>query len=402
MLTPAQLQGLSDVIEEVYIHIVDELLVNIGKHIRSPNWTHTAKYEVQKLSELGQLTKENAAIINKWIKTLPEAVRSTMEESRQIALAKLEKQLEKAAAEGFIAPPAADSTMQILEDYASQALEKYNLVNTTMLQSSVDMYTQAIFDTARSIFEMESRQKALMQGAEAVQGILNTAAGKVATGAETRTEAVKTAIKQTLKQLSDDGLTGFVDRSGRNWTPEAYVNMVTRTTVHNVAIESTKARMQDWNTEVFQMSSHEGARPLCYPYQGGFYSWDNTEGDIELGNGETVHYLPINSTSYGEPAGVFGINCGHYPIPVVPGVSIPHGADNIEPKAQNDKDYAESQQQRALERQIREAKRVVEMEGPLASKEDKDRVKDLQAQMRDFINETGRTRRYDREQVVTS
>ena len=96
------------------------------------------------------------------------------------------------------------------------------------------------------------------------------------------------------------------------------------------------------------------------------------------------------------------INCGHYPIPVVPGVSIPHGADNIEPKAQNDKAYEESQQQRALERQIREAKRVVEMEGPLATDKDKDRVKDLQAQMRDFINETGRTRRYDREQVVTS
>ena len=402
MLTPAQLQGLSDIIEEVYIHIVDELLVNIGKHIRSPTWTHTASYEVQKLSELGQLTKENAAIINKWIKTIPEAVRSTMEETRQIALGKLEKQLEKAAAEGFLAPPAADSTMQILEDYASQALEKYNLVNTTMLQSSVDMYTQAIFDTARSIFEMESRQKALMQGAEAVQGILNTAAGKVATGAETRTEAVKTAIKQTLKQLSDEGLTGFVDRAGRNWTPEAYVNMVTRTTVHNVAIESTKARMQDWNTEVFQVSSHAGARPLCYPYQGLFYSWDNSAGEIELGNGQTVHYEPINSTSYGEPAGLFGINCGHYPIPVVPGVSIPHGADNIEPKAQNDKAYEESQQQRALERQIREAKRVVEMEGPLASKEDKDRVKDLQAQMREFINETGRTRRYDREQVVTS
>ena len=306
MLTPAQLQGLSDVIEEVYIHIVDELLVNIGKHIRSPNWTHTASYEIQKLSELGQLTKENAAIINKWIKELPEAVRSTMEETRQIALAKLEKQLEAAAKAGYVTPPAADSTMQIMEDYAAQALEKYNMVNTTMLQSSVDMYTQAIFDTSRTIFEIESRQKALMQGAEAVQGILNTAAGKVATGAETRTEAVKTAIKQTLKQLSDEGLTGFVDRAGRNWTPEAYVNMVTRTTVHNVAIESTKARMQDWNTEVFQVSSHAGARPLCYPYQGLFYSWDNSEGEITLGDGSVVRYEGLDRTTYGEPAGLFG------------------------------------------------------------------------------------------------
>ena len=177
--------------------------------------------------------------------------------------------------------------------------------------------------------------------------------------------------------------------------------MVVRTTVHNVAIESTKVRMQDWNTQVFQVSSHAGARPLCYPYQGKFYSWNNTAGEIELGNGQTVRYEPLNSTSYGEPAGLFGINCGHYPIPVVPGVSIPHGADNIQPPEQNDKAYEQSQQQRALERDIREAKRVLEMEGDLATKEDKQRLKDLQADMRQFINDTGRTRRYDRESIVS-
>ena len=177
--------------------------------------------------------------------------------------------------------------------------------------------------------------------------------------------------------------------------------MVTRTTVHNTAIQATKARMEDFGTSVFQVSSHAGARPLCYPYQGKFYSWDNTSGEIELGNGERVHYDPIDSTSYGEPAGLFGINCGHYPIVVVPGVSIPHGADNIQPKEENDKAYAESQEQRALERKIREAKRVVAMEGDLATKEDKARVKELQAEMREFIERTGRTRRYDRESIGT-
>lgn len=388
MITPQRIQDIADPIEEIYIHIVDELLVNIGRHITSPTWTHTAAWEVQKLSELGQLTAENAAIINKWIKQMPREVRDTMEATRSAALDRLEKEMEQAAAAGYVTPPMRDSTAQILEDMAAQAVDRYNLVNTTMLQSSVEQYSAAVQLTQQEYDKLTAQK-------EATQGILNDAAASVASGVETR----KTAVRRAIKRISDEGLTGFVDRAGRSWTPEAYVNMVTRTTVHNTAIQATQAFMQDYNTEVFQVSSHAGARPLCYPYQGKFYSWNNTAGEIELGNGQRVSYEPLNVTSYGEPAGLFGINCGHYPIPIIPGVTIPHGADNIQPEEENAKAYAESQEQRALERKIREAKRVVEMAGDTATKEDKAAVKEAQAEMREFIARTGRTRRYDREQI---
>lgn len=388
MITPQKIQDISDPIESVYIHMVDDLLINIGRHITSPNWTHTASWEVQKLSELGQLTQENAAIINAWIKQMPKEIRDTMEATRAAALDDLERQMEKAVQAGQLPPPARDSTLEVFEEYAQQAADDLNLVNTTMLQSSVAQYQKAVILTQQEYEE-------LMRQKEATQGILNRAAGNVALGTETRL----TAMRKAILQISDEGLTGFIDRAGRHWTPEAYVNMDIRTTVHNTAIQATKNRMQDYNTQVFQISSHAGARPLCYPYQGKFYSWDNTAGEIELGNGQRVRYNPISDTSYGEPAGIFGINCGHYPIPIIPGVTIPHGADAIQPEEGNDKQYKESQQQRALERKIREAKRVVEMAGDAATQADKDKVKDLQAQMREFIDKTGRTRRYDREQV---
>ena len=390
MLTPSKIQELSDPIEGIYEHIVDELLVNIGKHITAPTWTHTAEWEIKKLSELGQLTEENAAIINKWIKKIPPTLRETMTDTRREALDRIERQLEQAAKDGYITPPMRDSTVDVLRELSDQAAERYNLVNTNMLQSSVEQYSAAVQLT-------QSEYDRLTAQAMAAQGILNDTAASVASGVETR----QNAVRRALKRISDEGLTGFIDRAGREWSPEAYVNMVTRTTVHNTAIQATKARMEDFGTSVFQVSSHAGARPLCYPYQGKFYSWDNTSGEIELGNGQRVRYEPLNSTSYGEPAGLFGINCGHSPIPVVPGVTIPHGADNIQPKEENDKAYAESQEQRALERQIREAKRVVAMEGDLATKEDKARVKEAQAEMREFIERTGRTRRYDRESIGT-
>ena len=390
MLTPSKIQELSDPIEGIYEHIVDELLVNIGKHITAPTWTHTAEWEIKKLSELGQLTEENAAIINKWIKKIPPALRETMTDTRREALDRIERQLEQAAKDGYITPPMRDSTVDVLRELSDQAADRYNLVNSNMLQSSVEQYSAAVQLT-------QSEYDRLTAQAMAAQGILNDTAASVASGVETR----QNAVRRALKRISDEGLTGFIDRAGREWSPEAYVNMVTRTTVHNTAIQATKARMEDFGTSVFQVSSHAGARPLCYPYQGKFYSWDNTSGEIELGNGQRVRYEPLNSTSYGEPAGLFGINCGHSPIPVVPGVTIPHGADNIQPKEENDKAYAESQEQRAFERQIREAKRVVAMEGDLATKEDKARVKEVQAEMREFIERTGRTRRYDRESIGT-
>lgn len=388
MITPARINDISNEIATIYAHISDELLVNIGKHITSPNWTHTASWEIQKLAELGQLTAENAAIINKWIKAIPPELRNAMEETRKAALDEIEKQMDAAAKRGYVTPPVTDSSVAVFQDMQNQAADRLNLVNTTMLQSSVDQYQRAIVLT-------EEEYNRLMAQCEATQEVLNDAAMSTATGVETR----RVAVRRAIGRISAEGLTGFIDRAGRHWTPEAYVNMDVRTTVHNTAIQATRARMNDFGTSVFQVSSHAGARPLCYPYQGKFYSWDNTAGTIELGDGSVVSYEPINSTSYGQPAGVFGCNCGHYPIPIIAGVTIPHGADNIQPEEENDKAYALSQEQRALERKIREAKRLVEMAGDTATPEDKQKVKDAQAQMRAFINRTGRTRRYDREQI---
>lgn len=386
MLTPQRIQELADPIESVYIAMTNELLANIGRHITKPNWTHTAAWEIQKLSELGQLTAENAAIINKWIAQLPEEVRETMEETRRQALEDIEKQLAKAAKKGYVTPPERDSTVDILREYSKQAADKLNLVNTTMLQSSVEQYQRTVMLTQQETERLEAQRAA-------TQTALNEAAGNVAVGTETRRQAMRRAIRR----IADEGLTGFYDRAGRSWSPEAYVNMDIRTTVHNVAIQSVKNRMQDYNTQVFQVSAHAGARPLCYPYQGKFYSWDNTSGEIPTGNGDLIQYEPLSSTTYGQAAGLFGINCGHRPIPIIPGVSIPHAQDYVQPEEENDKAYAESQRQRALEREIRAAKRVVEMGDD--SKEAKDAVKAAQEKMRKFIAETGRTRRYDRESL---
>ena len=94
------------------------------------------------------------------------------------------------------------------------------------------------------------------------------------------------------------------------------------------------------------------------------------------------------------------INCGHYPIPFIPGFS--RIRPPMQDEEENAKAYAESQQQRALERKLREEKRDLEvMKAQGASEEElkwqRQRIREASGNIDEFCAKTGRTRRRDRE-----
>ena len=381
---------LSEPVEDAYLACIDRLIINIAKHLGTGKAFRTADWEVHKLAELGQLTQENARIINEEVKKVPAEIRRALEEASKIALADLEKAIRDAIAKGAIEQAPADSVLNLLHDLSQQAVDSANLVNTVMLQSGQSAYLQAIGTTVQW-------QNQLLNSAIAQQ-TLNEAASAVTIGTETRRQALKKAIAQ----LADNGIYGFVDRAGRHWSPEAYMNMDIRTTVHNAAIQSIRARQEDYGSNIFQVSTHPGARPLCYPYQGKFYTWGAESGTFTDGAGKKHTYKPIGSTSYGQAAGLFGINCGHYPMPQIPRVTIPQDK-TLENKEENDRLYQASQEQRALERSIRDAKRKQAAYAAAGLNTEADDMADAirrqQAVMRAFVRRTGRARRYDRESI---
>ena len=384
---------LSEPVEDAYLECIDRLIANIAKHLGTGKAFRTADWEVRKLAELGQLTAENARIINEATKRVPMEIRLALEESSAIALRDLESLIDKAIKEGAIEQAPVDSTVELVETMMSRAIEQANLTNATLLESSRAAYLRVVSEVVQwEEFNIGVLSKAF------VKDVANQAAIAVVSGTETRTQALKKAIAQ----LAERGLFGFVDISGRHWSPEAYMGMVIRTTSHNTAIDSVRAKQQDYKSDIFQVSQHPGARPLCYPYQGKFYSWSGASGTYTDGNGAKHKYSGIQSTSYGKPAGLFGINCGHYPLPQIPKVTIPQDKPE-QNKKENDRLYRESQQQRAYERDIRNAKRKREAfkEAGLddAAKEQEAVIRSRQERMREFINQTGRTRRYDRESI---
>ena len=392
-LTPNEILKLSEPVEQVYSNIVDALLINMGKHFNSGHSLSTEQWEIRKLAELGQLNKESIEIIASLTGQNKELITAALENAVYMATKDIEPELKKAVQKGTIQNAAADnviasqSIVQALNAYEQQAMDKLNLVNTTRLESTLAQYRKVITNTVNIERQMKAAQE-----------VLNIAAGKVITGTESRQQA----LRQALSQIHKEGITGFYDRAGRKWSPEAYVNMDIRTTVHNTAIEAVKTRQEDYGVDIFRVSRHSGARPLCYPYQGRYFSWNNKSGTFTDGEGKRHRYSPISSTSYGKPAGLFGINCGHHPITMIPGVSIPRDRPEQD-KEENDKVYAESQEQRRLEREIRYSKQKAAMMEAAGDKEgfEKEAVKirEKQADYNAFCKKTGRTKRLDRTQV---
>ena len=255
-----------------------------------------------------------------------------------------------------------------------------------MLESTQAAYTATVSNIAAKI--------------QRTQSILNAGAGEVVTGVT----AYNQAVRESVKKMVQNGITGFVDHGGHRWSPEAYAAMDIRTTMNNVARAATWERNEGYGNDLYQVSWHNGARPLCYPWQGKVISRSDMVREVEDLDGNTVHVYAQSETSYGEAAGLFGVNCGHYAMVFIPGISTLYDVPQNE--EENAKDYEESQQQRALEHKLREEKRDLEvMKAQGASEEEikaqKERVKKASSDIQTFCDDTGRTRRRDREATPT-
>lgn len=365
-MTPERSQQLAAPVVEVYLAIEEQILVNIAKHLREGKSLlekDAYAWQAQKLMELGALTQQNIITIAKHAGMSVNAVSDMLEKAGYEAVQEIEGDLAEAVQMGVaIQPPnIAESAAiaAVLSAYQRQALDVFNLVNTTMIAQAEQAYID----------------------------ILNQTTGKVLTGVSTPNEA----LRETAARWAEHGIPALVDKRGRKWTTEAYVSMVMRSISNRVANDMQFARMDDYGVDLIEVSSHVDARPRCAPFQGKIYSR----------SGNHPKYPPFSSTSYGEPQGLLGVNCRHLVFPYIEGISKqrfhPYDLKEV------NKAYKQSQKQRYLERRIRQAKRELAMMQELKDEEGikiaKQKVRERQKAMREFINETGLRRNYEREQV---
>ena len=390
MVNPTAIDAMSSAMADVYASVTDRILINLAHHFqyiqdgRAP--TGSFEYQARMLAEMGQVTKESSDIIQAMLGGADEALKTVLENAIVESLKDEEPKLQQAAKLGLIGkgsiPELTPNQMQAFKSYYNQSADKLNLVNTVMLESTQAAYTGVISDIVNRINNTQS--------------ILNASAGEVITGVSTWNKAMHDAVHRMVS----NGLTGFIDHAGRRWSPEAYVAMDIRTTLFNTGRAAIWERQEQYGNDLYQVSSHAGARPLCYPWQGKVISRTDMARDVEDLDGNTVHVYAQSETTYGQAAGLFGINCKHYPMTFIPGFSTLKG----EPQSEkvNEKTYEESQQQRALERKLRFEKRelsVLKAQGAdqEAIKAQRNRVFEASADIDAFCDATGRARRRNRD-----
>jgi len=343
---------------EIIIKIEAEMLEKLAQLLMNDR-DYGAEWQFRKLRQMG-LFQELAA--NAWRQNREALLKAVRSEIRKHALdrAAVIDRITRAARKpisAVLAPDADPAIIAIIQRWERSALVQINEAAATMLSGAPEKY----------------------------QAALRKAAVKVELGISGRQ-----AIAEVVDEWAQGGLDSVVTKSGKVWSLESYVQVAIRTSSTNAATAVQWERMDELGEDLIEISSHLGAREKCAPYQGRVFSR----------SGASKKYPPLSATSYGDPGGLFGINCRHVAYPFFPDVG-----KTFKPisEQKNAKAYAEEQEQRHLEREVRRAKLGLQLaektNDPSVLEKAKARVKARQASVREFAAKTDRPRQYARERV---
>lgn len=391
-MTREQYDELSAPLVRVLLDMEDDILREIAAQLsRDGDISDTSKWRIRQIARAGRFDKRAAAIIAGYSEVEDGQAMDAVLTAAETEIGYLDNAVQAANAAGlseyFSDIPAEDSALGAAKAFQKQAASDLNLVNTVMQYKAGSAYVNAVNAIYRDT--AEGRQGAL--------DIMGKGAAKAVSGQMSLQEATR----KTIRELAQKGIPAFVDKRGREWSPEAYVMMDMRSTLGNTARAAQNARCDEYNIQLIEVSSHMGARPLCAPYQGRIFSRDGSKGVTTDGAGGKIYYTPLSETSYGQPAGLFGINCGHVQYPFVPGINFQRYFPY--PKEENDRRYMQFQQQRAMERGIRAAKRECMMLQETGDTEGLQkaslRLRNQREKYRAYCKETGLKQHNDRTQV---
>jgi len=213
-------------------------------------------------------------------------------------------------------------------------------------------------------------------------------------GSKTRLRASEVAWDALVAQ----GITGFTDKSGRNWNLTSYVEMATRATTAQAAIEGHLAQLRAAGIDLVTVPDQPQECELCRPWEGQILAITGRAGprQVEHATRDGV-YVTVNvkaTLAEAVAAGFMHPNCRHTISAYTPGITrLP--TNTADPKGD-----ANRQELRRLERETRKAKRrAAAALTPETRKAWERRVRNRQAQIRDHVAKTGLHRQRHREQL---
>lgn len=373
MLKPEYLMQAADPVVEIYSQVELDILADIARRIvKTGYFTDTAQWQLRKAKEFGYLQGDVNGILSKATGLSRKEVQKLMTAAGSKSLA-FDDAIYKAAGMSPVAVSQSPALMAML----------LQGVDTTM--ALIGNYTKTTAKVSTVAFN----------------SILDRAYIQIISGAFDPT----TALKRAIKELATSGIEKIAYPSGATSSIETAVRRAVTTGVNQSVSKLQLLRAEEMGCELVETSSHAGARPSHAEWQ----------GKVFCIKGHHKRYGDFyRETGYGTGAGLCGWNCYHSFYPYFEGLSTPSFSHDPSKDAgrTNDEDYERQQKQRYYERKIREAKKECstidaamnaatndELKSELYGDFQKASVKlkQREARLSEFIDETGRTRLRDRE-----
>ena len=234
---------------DLYAQAEADLLAAIARRVArgidQPGWAEA------KLAEITQLRAEAEARLAQLQADLEPAVRRLIGDAHTAGAVQADADLARIGIRtGF-----GRTNTAVVDTYVRQAVTNLEGTHLRIFRSVMDAYRDAVVEDA----------------------------GRVAAGTATRREV----SQRVLDRLADQGITGFVDRAGRNWQLDTYAEMTARTAAGRAQVQGALDRYQAAGKDLVIVSDAPQECPACRPWEGRVLSISGaTTGDV--GGGMTV------------------------------------------------------------------------------------------------------------------
>lgn len=361
MLTPRYLARAPEPIVLLYAQLESEILLDIVARVGKVAKMGRIRAQKVLVSELSAFNKATSAVIAKYLNISQPELVALVNKSIIVGLNSDEKIYQRMQAAG--------------------ALPQYiDLRNSRVLQESAE---RGVYIMAR---DFSARLRATQAAASA---LLGAQISSVITAKDAAFFDFRGYMGKTIRKLGHQGIT-VVETDGRGMSMEAYVRREIITGINTQASQASLMRASEVGNDLVATSQHYGARPSHAVWQGKVFSLSGTSSK----------YPDFKqSTGYGTITGLCGINCRHSFYPFFAGYST---LETPLDAKRNAEQYQLEQMQRANERNIRQWKRINQMENAqgLDSQFSAAKVREYQAKNRELIDaEPWLARDYNREQI---
>lgn len=367
-VSPTLAENLAGTVLDLYLDAEQALLARIARSlaegIDAPGWAErqlllVQTYRARAARLLAEVERSAAAAVG-------DAVQTAWNRGTAAALADLQKL-------GQLDPAGALTLDQVLP--GARAVER--LAAETI--STVTATTPRILRATQDVY----------------RDVISQVASRTLLGAETRRQTAQEALNRFARR----GVTGFVDRAGRGWSMESYVEMAVRTATAHAAVDAHTARLEASGHDLVIVSDAPQECARCRPWEGKVLSLSGgTVGAIQTdhatADGQRVRVHVAGTLRQARAAGLYHPGCRHSHSAYLPGVTAAP-TDTADPQGDADR-----QRLRALERRVRAAKR--EQSAALddgAARKAGAKVRDAQAAIRQHVATSSAKRIPAREQI---